>query len=101
MAERVARLEELGEGEVKAVSVGGVQIALIRAGDKVFALDDVCTHEACIISENYALHGAEVECTCHGSHFNIKTGANTVPPAAAPLTTYDVKIENGEVFIEI
>jgi 3-phenylpropionate/trans-cinnamate dioxygenase ferredoxin subunit len=101
MTEKVADLKYLKEGEVIGVNVGSVQIALYRKGDQVFATDNLCTHEYCVISENYQLHGEEVECTCHGSHFNIKTGENTVPPAAAPLQTYKAKVENGEVFVEV
>ena len=70
-------------------------------GDEVFATSDTCTHEQCVISENYYIEGEEVECTCHGSHFNIKTGENTVPPAAEPLKTYKTKVVGEDVLVEI
>jgi len=98
---KVATLPELKEGEVKGLSVNGQQIALYRLGDQVFATTDICTHEQCVISENYYIDGEEVECTCHGSHFEIKTGKNTVPPAAEPLQIYPVKVEDEDVFIQI
>jgi len=99
--EKVAKLEEIPDGDMKGVKAGNLLIALFRQGDKVWATDDICTHEGCIISEEHIMHGDEVECTCHGSHFNLKTGQNTVPPAAEPLRTFEVKIENGEVFVEV
>jgi nitrite reductase/ring-hydroxylating ferredoxin subunit len=43
----------------------------------------------------------EVECTCHGSKFNIKTGVNTAPPAAENLPTYQTKIEGDDVYVEV
>ena len=98
---KVADLAELKEDEVKGVKVGNKEVALYLQDGQVFATDDLCTHDYCSISENFALHGQEVECTCHGSHFNIKTGENTVPPAAEKLPIYNVKVENGEVFVEI
>ena len=97
---KIASFSELKDGEVRGVKVNGEEIALYRLGDAVFATGDICTHEQCVISENYYVEGEEVECTCHGSRFNIKTGENTVPPAAEPLKTYEVKIENGEVFVQ-
>lgn len=98
---KVADLAELKEDQVKGVRIGNKEIALYLQDGQVFATDDLCTHDLCIISENFALHGEEVECTCHGSHFNIKTGENTVPPAAEKLPIFKTKVENGEVFVEL
>ncbi|OGY26295.1 MAG: hypothetical protein A2Z11_02460 [Candidatus Woykebacteria bacterium RBG_16_43_9] len=97
---KAAKLSELKDGEVKGVKLNGEEIALYCLGDKVFATSDICTHEQCVISKNYYIDGEEVECTCHGSHFNIKTGENTVPPAAEPLKTYPTKIEGDDVLVE-
>ena len=97
---KAAKLSELKDGEVKGVKLNGKEIALYRLGDQVFATSDICNHEQCVISENYYVDGEEVECTCHGSHFNIKTGENTVPPAAEPLKTYSVKIEGEDILVE-
>lgn len=98
---KVAKLSELSEDTIKGVKLGSQEIALYLIDGQVLATDDLCTHEFCVISENYNLHGEEVECTCHGSHFNIKTGENTVPPAAEKLPVYKTKVENGEVFVEV
>lgn len=99
--QKVANLSELKDGTVKGVKIGDEQIALYRFGDEVLATSDICTHEECIISDNFYVEGEEVECTCHGSRFNIKSGENTVPPAAEPLKTYKVKIEGEEVLVEV
>ena len=98
---KVADLAELSEDQVKGVKVGNKEVALYLIDGQVYATDDLCTHEFCVISENYALHGEEVECTCHGSHYEIRTGKNTVPPTAEPLPIYKTKVENGEVFVEV
>ena len=52
------------------------------------------------MDENHKIEGEEVECTCHGSRFNIKTGANTLPPATEPLKTYQVSFDGEDVFID-
>lgn len=98
---RVAKLGELKDGEVKGVKVGGKEIAIYRLGNEVFATTDICTHEECVISENFYIEGEEVECTCHGSRFDIKSGENTVPPAAEPLKTYKTKVEGEDVLVEV
>src|SRR3990167_2582268 len=98
---KVGKLNELEEGSVKGIKLNCEELPLYRLGNKIFATSDICTHEQCVISENYYIDGEEVECTCHGSHFNIKTSENTVPPAAEPLKTYPTKVEDDDVLIEI
>lgn len=97
---KVANKDEIAEGTLKKMMVGKDPVALFNIGGKIYATTNICTHEFCELDENYTMHGEDVECTCHGSQFNVKTGANTVPPAAEPLKTYKVILENDEVFIE-
>ena len=99
--QKATELSNLKEGEVTGVKVGDEQIALYRLGDEVFATTDICTHAECEISENYYVEGEEVECTCHRSRFKIKTGENTVPPAAEPLKVFKVKVEGDDVLVEV
>jgi len=98
---KVATLAELKEGEIKAVSVGGIRIALHTLGTQVFATSDICTHAGCLLSESGYLRGEEVECGCHSSKFNIKSGAVITEPAVETLKTYPVKIVGEDVFVEI
>lgn len=98
---KVSSILDLKEGEVTGVKVGGEQIALYRLGDEVFATSDICTHADCEISENFYIEGAEVECTCHGSRFDIKSGENTVPPAAEPLKIYKTRVDGDDVLVEV
>lgn len=98
---KAANLNDLKEGQVKGVKIEGEEIALYLMGGQVFATSDICTHEFCIISDNFDVQGSEVECTCHGSKYNYETGENTAPPSAAPLPTYKTKVENGEIFVEV
>ena len=98
---RVIKFIDLKDGEVRGFKIGDEKIALYKLGDEIFATTDVCTHAQCEISENFFVEGGEVECTCHGSRFEIKTGENTVPPAAEPLKTYKTKIAGEDVLVEV
>lgn len=97
---KVASVNEVPEGELKKVMVGGDPVALFKIDGKIYATTNICTHEQCELDENHLMHDDVVECTCHGSQFNVKTGAVVLPPAAEPLKTYKVTLENDEVFIE-
>jgi 3-phenylpropionate/trans-cinnamate dioxygenase ferredoxin subunit len=42
-----------------------------------------------------------IECWAHGAKFSLDTGVPLSLPAYEPVGTYEVIVENGEVFIEI
>lgn len=97
---KVANVADVSEGDIKKVEVGGEPVALYKVNGEIYATSNICTHEQCELDENHTMHGDVVECTCHGSQFNVKTGANVLPPAAEPLKTYRVSVEGDEVFVE-
>lgn len=98
---KVADYEDIKEGQITLVKVENEEIALFKLGETIFATSNLCTHEECPLDENNLIDGEEVECTCHGSRFNIKTGVNTAPPAAIPLPVYKTKIEKKEVYLKL
>ena len=99
--QKVAKLEDVHEGEITLVEIGKDQIALYRIGEEIFATSNICTHEQCELDQNNIIEGEEVECTCHGSKFNIKTGAVVQAPAFEPLPVYKTEIRGDEIFVEV
>ncbi len=96
----VARLDDLGDGAMMQVSVGGELVGLYRVGDDVFALSDVCSHQEAYLTEGeFEPEELEVECPLHGSRFNVETGAVRILPATKPVASYPVKVEGGEILV--
>ena len=93
---KVASAEELVSA--MSVTVDGVPVALFRTDEGIFALDDICSHEYSKLSEGDVWAG-EVYCQKHGSRFNLRTGAVTGLPATKPVNAWNVKVENGEIWI--
>jgi 3-phenylpropionate/trans-cinnamate dioxygenase ferredoxin subunit len=83
-----------------SVTVDGNPVALFRTEEGVFALDDICSHEYSLLSEG-DVWGGEVYCQKHGSRFSLRTGAVTGLPATKPVRTWEVKVENGEIWIAL
>jgi 3-phenylpropionate/trans-cinnamate dioxygenase ferredoxin component len=81
-----------------SVMVGESPVAVFRTEEGIFALDDICSHEYSLLSEG-DVWGGEVYCQKHGSRFNLRTGAVTGLPATQPVKTWDVKVENGDIWI--
>jgi 3-phenylpropionate/trans-cinnamate dioxygenase ferredoxin component len=76
------------------------RISVARVDDRLYAFDDLCTcaERACPLSGGL-LTGTTIMCQCHGSQFDIRTGAVLRGPATEPLAVYDVEEVDGEVVI--
>jgi 3-phenylpropionate/trans-cinnamate dioxygenase ferredoxin component len=98
--QRACALSELPETGVIGVDVAGVPVAVVRTGDDVFALHDVCSHEEVPLSEG-EIYDHTVECWLHGSCFDLRTGKPTGPPATKPVATYPVQIDGDDVLVDV
>jgi nitrite reductase/ring-hydroxylating ferredoxin subunit len=102
IAQRVVPRHDVRPGAILAVEVGGEPVALYDIDGEVLATSDVCPHAFCLLSDNAdVVNGDEVECSCHGSRFSIRTGLNLNPPASDDLTTFRTEVRNLEVFVEV
>jgi 3-phenylpropionate/trans-cinnamate dioxygenase ferredoxin component len=72
------------------------RISVARVDDHLYAFDDICrcADEGCPLSSGL-LTGATITCQCHGSRFDITTGAVIQGPATNALRTYEVQ-ETGD-----
>ncbi len=95
---RAAKVGELAPGKMKLVDTGDEAVVLINIGGELYAIDNECTHAACDLADG-TLDGDALECDCHGSRFNVKTGAVENPPALDPVATYAVRIEGDDVLV--
>jgi nitrite reductase/ring-hydroxylating ferredoxin subunit len=77
-----------------------LRISIARIGDRLYAFGDLCTcaGDRCPLSGGL-LEGTTVMCQCHGSRYDIATGAAVSGPATEPLTTYAVDEVDGDVRI--
>src|SRR5258708_15863576 len=94
----VANLSDLKDGEMKEVSAGETKILLARVGGKCYALQAHCTHYGAPLVEG-VLSGDRIVCPWHHACFNAKTGNFEEAPAIDSLPRFDVKIEEGQIFV--
>jgi 3-phenylpropionate/trans-cinnamate dioxygenase ferredoxin subunit len=109
----VAAENDLSEGTMKAVSIEGQEVLLVRTHDGFYAVGNICPHMKGKLSEG-TLEGNIVTCPRHGSQFDITTGENVrwlkgkgvvsqaakiiKPPQA--IESFKVELKNGRVLIE-
>lgn len=97
---KIAKTDNIPDGKIRSFAAGGRKLAVAHIGTEFFAIDDSCTHAQCSLGEG-TLVDREAECPCHGSRFDVATGAVRFLPATVPVRTYKSKIEGEDISVEI
>jgi len=95
----VAREGEIEPGRVKLVEVAGRRICVANSECGIHAIADECTHDGGSLDQGEVFE-CEIECPRHGARFDVRTGRPTMP-AVIPVETFPVKVEGGEVKVEV
>jgi 3-phenylpropionate/trans-cinnamate dioxygenase ferredoxin component len=101
---RVGPREAIADGAVLPYYLGDrkLRIAVARVGDRLYAFDDLCTcaAERCPLSGGL-LTGTTIMCQCHGSRFDIATGAVVAGPANRQMPVYEAREADGDVQVRV
>ncbi|MCD6021468.1 MAG: benzene 1,2-dioxygenase, ferredoxin protein [Actinomycetia bacterium] len=84
------------------VMFGDEPVLLLEASADVFAIGNQCTHQGAGLDKGVVRIAGSVRtvtCPAHGSMFNLETGKPMRPPATKSVPVYDVRIEDGRVYI--
>lgn len=95
----VGPAQAVTEAATLSAEVDGYPIIVARCGERLFAVEDRCTHDG------ESLAGAEIEkceiiCPRHGARFDLRTGDALTPPAYEPIKTFNVRQEDGRILVE-
>ena len=99
--QRVANKDELKEGDMLKVEANGKQIVLSMVEGKVYAIDEVCTHEGGPLDEG-ELNGYDLKCPWHYAVFDVRNGkVSDATVWATNLNSYAVKVDetNGDILV--
>lgn len=78
----------------------GADVAIFRGeGDRIFALLDRCPHKGGPLSQGIVF-GQSVACPLHNWTIGLADGQAAAPDEGC-TTTFSVKVENGEVFLDL
>lgn len=98
----ICRFDDLIDGSARRFEVEGHAVAVVRIGDTVHAIDDVCSHAKVSLSDGEVWPDAcTLECPRHGSAFSLLTGEPDTLPATLPVAVHTVTVRDGDVFVEV
>ena len=84
--------------EVKELPCGDKLVCAANVNGEISVLDDTCLHRGGPLGQG-VIEGGKIICPWHGWAWDPKTGQAQAPDAK--VAVYPVKIENGDVLIEI
>ena len=96
----MAKRSEIATGTTRRVVADGAEILLCNVDGRLYAVEDVCTHDGGPLDQG-DLEGANVVCPRHGATFDVRTGDVITLPAVVPLMTFAVTIEGDDVFVDV
>ena len=97
---RLCSLSELSDNKPLRIELAELDVAVVKVGEQVFAIEDVCSHAEVPLSEG-EVTGCTIECELHGSRFDLRTGEPTGPPATRPVPVYPTTVLDGEVYADL
>ena len=97
---RAAAVADLMPGAPLLVETEGTRLVLVRVGDDVHALGDTCSHKGGPLSGG-KLSGTRLACPWHGWMYDVRTGQCMFPQRGAPVPSYAVRVEGGEVWVDL
>ncbi len=99
MMVRVGNSKDVVAGQMRVFDVAGTKVSVTSADGHLYAFDDTCTHTGCSLAKG-KLDGTTVTCACHGSQFDVTSGAVLRGPAARPVRSRLVRVEGEDLLIE-
>lgn len=96
----VMPLSELPEGQPRRVDAGGVKVLLLRRGEEIFAIGEVCAHLGGPLAEGEII-GDTVRCPWHGSRFALATGEVIDGPSTHDQPCLEARVREGQVEVRL
>ncbi len=98
----VAKLSDIADPGKLLAEVDEQLVVVIRVGDAVYCIDDVCTHDGGPLSDGELdVAGCSLACPRHGAKFDIKTGAALTMPATKATRAHEAKVVDGQVLVRL
>jgi len=100
MMRRIGGSADVVTGRMRVFEVEETKVCVANANGHLYAFDDTCTHRGCSLGKG-KLEGTTVTCPCHGSQFDVTSGAVIRGPAIRPVRSWMVQVEGGDLLATV
>ena len=98
----ICPVSDLPPGATRVVEVEDLEIGIVNCGGEILAIEDRCSHDDGDLFEgDIDFDACTVECPRHGSLFDLKSGKPLNLPAYVPVDTFEVRIEDDMIRVEV
>lgn len=98
---KLATTDKISQGKKIKVKIKSMEIMLANFGGKIYAIDNICSHEECGLNEGN-LDGYIITCPCHAAKYDIRTGnGQKDTPWGSGQDSFKVKIQGKNVLVEV
>ena len=94
----VASESKVKEAVPTAFKAGKDKVLLVKLEGQIHACAGKCTHYGAPLEEGL-LSGKVITCPWHNARFDVTTGRMVSPPALEGLRCYEVRVEDGDVYV--
>jgi len=96
----ITKAENIPSRQGRAVTIGGMDLAIFNVNGRFFAIDNRCPHKGGPLSDGIVA-GTTVVCPLHGWRFDLESGLAARATAPACVTTFPTRVENGIVLVDV
>ncbi len=94
---KACKVSEIPNDRAKMIIAHGENIAIFKYDNKLSAVNNLCKHQNGPLGEGKVIDGC-ITCPWHGYQYLPHNGQSP-PPFTEKLSTYHIKVENGEVWV--
>lgn len=87
-------------GDKQCLDVQGIPVVMCNVKGKLLATINICPHAGLPLGEG-DLAGKVLTCPFHGYTYNVETGVNIDMPDDLPLTTFETRVVDGRVEVQV
>lgn len=99
MEERVAGTQDLSDGQMTTVLVGGKKVLLARVAGRLYATAARCPHWGGSLPDG-TLHEARLLCPLHQGTFDVRSGDLLEPPPLDGIAAFRVRVDGEDVYVD-
>lgn len=97
---QISEIHEILPGKRLFLEIDDIPLIVFNIDGEFFALDDICSHDDGPLGEG-ELDGYKITCPRHGAKFDMRTGEALSLPAVKGVSTYPIRIVDGNIEIGI